>query len=79
MTLNALTLLISLIDPAYVGPTLGLGTIGVILGIIGSALLAVFAIFWYPIKRLYKKIFKKNAQPDNNRSGTGAEPDKTEN
>jgi hypothetical protein len=40
---------------AYVGPGLGLGTIMVILGFLGSLLLAVFGIFWYPIKRALKK------------------------
>ena len=40
---------------AYVGPGLGVGTIMVILGFLGSILLAVFGIFWYPIKRALKK------------------------
>lgn len=55
----ALTLLclLSLHMPvfAYVGPGLGAGVIGVILGVLGSILLALFAIFWYPIKRLFKR------------------------
>ena len=40
---------------AYLGPGLGTGALAVILGIIGSVLLALFAIFWYPIKKLFKK------------------------
>ena len=36
---------------AYLGPGLGAGTLGVIVGLLGSILLALFAIFWYPIKR----------------------------
>ena len=40
---------------AYVGPGLGAGTIGMILGIIGSIFIAIFAIVWYPLKRLLKK------------------------
>ena len=40
---------------AYVGPGLGLGTLVVILGVIGSALLAIFGVVWYPIKRMLKK------------------------
>lgn len=40
---------------AYIGPGLGAGTIGVILGLVGSVLIAVFAFFWYPIKRTFKK------------------------
>ena len=37
---------------AYVGPGLGLGAIAAILGIILSVFLAIFAVAWYPIKRL---------------------------
>ncbi len=40
---------------AYVGPGLGAGALGVILGLLGSILIAVFAFFWYPIKRTFKK------------------------
>lgn len=40
---------------AYVGPGLGAGTLGVILGLLGSILIAIFAFFWYPIKRTFKK------------------------
>ena len=43
---------------AYVGPGLGMGVIGVIFGIIGSIFIALFAVFWYPIKRIIKKIKK---------------------
>lgn len=47
----------------YVGPGLGAGTIGAILGVIGSIGLALFAVLWYPIKRLFKKRSKsKSAQ-----------------
>ena len=48
---------------AYIGPGLGAGTIGVILGVLGSIALALFAIFWYPIKRmLYKNKTKDDAK-----------------
>ena len=50
------------IDIAYVGPGLGAGTIGVILGIIGSIFIAIFVIDWYPLKRLLKK--NKQKKPD---------------
>lgn len=40
---------------AYIGPGLGAGTIGVILGIITSILLAIVALVWYPFKRIIKK------------------------
>lgn len=41
---------------AYVGPGLGLGVIGVIIGFVVSLLLAVVAVFWYPLKRLFRRI-----------------------
>ena len=44
-------LLSSLPAHAYVGPGLGAGVLGVIVGLVGSVLLALFAVFWYPIKR----------------------------
>lgn len=51
---------------AYVGPGLGLGAIGVILGVIGSILLAIFAIFWYPFKRFLKRKKQKQVIEDEN-------------
>jgi len=51
-----LFLLMPAIGWAYVGPGLGAGAIGVILGVIAAVSLALFAIIWYPIKRLIKKI-----------------------
>ena len=53
---------------AYVGPGLGAGTIGVILGIIGSIFIAIFAIVWYPLKRLLKK--NKQKKPDGQKSNS---------
>ena len=49
---------------AYVGPGLGAGTIGVILGIIGSVFIALFAIIWYPLKRLFKNKKKKTQEKE---------------
>ncbi len=46
---------------AYVGPGLGTGALGVILGVIGSVFLALFAIIWYPIKRLLRR--RKGGKP----------------
>lgn len=39
----------------YIGPGMGAGAIGVVVGIVGSIFLALFSIFYYPIKRRYKK------------------------
>lgn len=52
---------------AYIGPGVGLGAIGAVIGVIGSVFLAIFAVVWYPVKRLLKGKKKpasavKNAQ-----------------
>ena len=44
---------------AYIGPGIGTGTIGVVLGILASIFLAFLAILWYPFKRLLKKYKSK--------------------
>ncbi len=58
MRLIVLPLLLLGLHPAahaYIGPGLGAGAIGVILGLLASLFLALFALFWYPVKRLLKK------------------------
>jgi len=40
---------------AYVGPGLGSGTIAAILGIFVAIFLALIAVLYYPIKRIFKK------------------------
>ncbi len=59
-------LLLSWCGPAlaYVGPGLGAGTIGVILGFLASIVLAVIALFWYPIKRLFRRLFHSRAEKE---------------
>lgn len=47
---------------AYVGPGLAAGTIGTILGVIGSIFIALFAILWYPLKRLLQKVKRGKKQ-----------------
>jgi hypothetical protein len=44
---------------AYIGPGASTGLIATILGIIGSILLAIFGIIYYPIKRFLKNRKKK--------------------
>jgi hypothetical protein len=41
---------------AYIGPGLGAGTLAVIFGFIASIFLAIFALLWYPLKRLLIRI-----------------------
>ncbi len=39
---------------AYIGPGVGAGAIAAVLGVIGSILLAIVGVVYYPIKRLLK-------------------------
>ena len=48
-------LLFPLVVHAYIGPGIGVGVIGVVLGILVAIVLAFFAILWYPVKRLFVK------------------------
>ena len=41
---------------AYVGPGLGLGVIGALIGGVLAVLLAIAGVVWYPIKRLLKRM-----------------------
>ncbi len=53
---------------AYIGPGLGAGTISAVLGVVGAILLALFAILYYPIKRILKTRKSKAKQQS---GGTG--------
>ena len=59
MQLLKLALLFIFLTPinafAYVGPGLGLGAVGAIFGVIFTIILAIIGVFWYPLKRMYKK------------------------
>lgn len=53
----ALTLVVAVqpgVALAYIGPGVGAGALGAVIGVIGSVFLALFAIIWYPVKRLIK-------------------------
>lgn len=39
---------------AYIGPGVGAGAIAAVLGVLGSILLAIVAVLYYPIKRMMK-------------------------
>jgi hypothetical protein len=55
-------LLFPVVAEAYIGPGLGTGTIGAVLGILLSLVLLILALIWYPIKRLIKKWKNRNAE-----------------
>lgn len=47
-------ILLPVVAHAYIGPGLGAGAVAAVLGVIGAIFLALFAIIWYPIKRMRK-------------------------
>lgn len=49
---------------AYIGPGLGLGVLGAVLGVITSIFLAIFALFWYPIKRWRRRRMESRSEAD---------------
>ena len=53
--LVALVLFVPLPCFAYVGPGLGLSTIGVIIAFFAAVIMAVIGFIWYPIRRLFRK------------------------
>ena len=47
---------------AYVGPGLGLGVVGAVIGVIVAVFLAFVGMLWYPIKRF---ILRNSSQSEN--------------
>jgi biopolymer transport protein ExbB/TolQ len=45
---------------AYIGPGTGAGLIATVMGILVAISLALFAVLWYPIKRLLRRNSKHN-------------------
>lgn len=44
---------------SYIGPGMAISTVLIALGVVGSLLLAVMSVIYYPIKRLIKKTRSK--------------------
>ena len=55
---------------AYVGPGAGVGVIGAIVGVLLAVIMAILGIFWYPIKRMFKK---KESDETLDQSGSNSE------
>lgn len=66
--LSVLLLTLSAPAYAYIGPGLGLGTIGIAVGLVVSLFLALFAVIWYPAKRIYRKFRPKQSPKTENPS-----------
>lgn len=45
---------------AYIGPGLGAGMVGAILGVVLALLMLVVGIVWYPLKRMIRRLRAKN-------------------
>ena len=55
---------------AYVGPGLGIGALGAVIGVTLSVVLAVGALLWYPFKRLIKSFKSPARKSDETRPDT---------
>lgn len=71
LTVFAAFVLVPGLAQAYIGPGLGAGAIAAALGVIGSIFLALFAVIWYPVKRMLKK--RKSGAKAKNPSATPSE------
>lgn len=49
---------------AYIGPGLGAGAMAVVIGILGSIVMAVVAVIYYPVKRVLKARRAKAAEEE---------------
>lgn len=49
---------------AYIGPGLGAGTVAAVLGIVAAFGMALVALVWYPVKRVFKRR-KPDSDPEN--------------
>lgn len=47
---------------AYMGPGLGLGAIGSVIGVVAALLLGLASIVWYPCKRLLRRMRARRAK-----------------
>lgn len=62
---------------AYIGPGLGVGAVGAVLGVVGGMLLALFAVLYYPIKRILKKRHKSSSTTANQSGSKQVEQEKS--
>jgi hypothetical protein len=49
---------------AYIGPGVGLGAIGALIGVVVTVVLAIIGLLWYPLKRLYRRQQSKPVQDE---------------
>jgi hypothetical protein len=63
--LTVTMILLCLTEPAlaYIGPGASVGVLATVMGILVAISLALFALLWYPIKRLLRRNSKPNKIP----------------
>lgn len=59
---------------AYIGPGVATGAIAAVLGVIGSIFLAIFAVLYYPVKRMLKRRRKAAGSGSPQPPATGKTP-----
>lgn len=70
-TFLALTLLVSPeMAHAYGGPGSVISGIGALLAALGALLAALFGFVWFPLKRLYRKVFGEETEGKTSTKGT---------
>ncbi len=65
--LSSLLILSPLAAQAYIGPGLGTGVVASVLGVLGSIVLVMIAVVYYPIKRMLKRRRPRTGQADPSR------------
>ena len=59
-----IAILFALPAQAYVGPGLGAGMIAAVAGFLIALALALYAVIWFPLKRLVRKKQKDTRSPE---------------
>lgn len=57
-------LLLPLSAQAYVGPGIGVGVIGAIIGIFAAIVLSIVGLVWFPLKRAFGGASKKEDEEE---------------
>lgn len=55
IVLGGVWMLYPLAADAYIGPGVGAGAFAAVVGVLGSIFLGLFAIIYYPVKRMLKR------------------------
>ena len=63
ITMFALAAVVPELAHAYAGPGMGLGLIASVLGVVAAFFMALIALIWFPLKRVFAK---RKTAPDHN-------------